>query len=177
MRTLKWEELGLNIDPDLVHSNETHINGIACDHPTNDSQNQYNSRTYNRIHSDDYDHQYNVHKAIVAILNPSNSNKSNKNEDDAIQELNKLRIAHSAMEYRDHILESHLLTMKYLLAFICLVCFVFVSFKFAIVLRANRRMNFNVAACNGIYLQENDRKSDLYQSTGTMNTIQTNIAY
>lgn len=174
LRTLKWEELGLNIDPDLVHSNETHINGIACDHPTNDSQ---TSITYNRHHNDNYDHQYNIHKAIVAILDPSNANYSSKSDNNALDELNKLRLTHASMEYREHLLESHLLAMKYLLAFICLICFVYLAIKFVIVFRANRRLEFDVKGCHGIYLQEGDKRSDIYQSTFTMNTLQTNIAY
>lgn len=174
LRTLKWEELGLNIDPDLVHSNETHINGIACDHPTNDSQ---TSITYNRIHSDSTDHQNNIHKAIVAILDPSNANYSSRADNSALDELNRLRLTHASMEYREHLLESHLLAMKYLLAFICLICFVYLAFKFVIVLRAHRRLEFDVKGCHGIYLQEGDKRSDIYQSTFTMNTLQTNIAY
>lgn len=175
LRTLKWEELGLNIDPDLVHSNETHINGIACDHPANDSQ---TSITYNRIHNDNNDHQYNIHKAIVAILDPSNTNYTTKSDNSALDELNKLRNTHALMEYREHLLESHLLAMKYLLAFICLICLVYLAFKFVMVFRANRRLEFDVkGACHGIYLHDGDKRSDIYQSTVTMNTLQTNIAY
>lgn len=166
LRTLKWEELGLSIDPELVHTNDTHINGITCDHRTNDSI------AYNRVHNDDYDHKYNVHKAIVAILKPSNSNnQNNKSDNDHIHELH---ISHSSEE-RERMLESHLLTMKYLLVFICCVCLTFVVTKFVTILRAHQQLDFNVSARNGVYLQDSD-KYGIYQSTATMNTIQTNIA-
>lgn len=186
LRTLKWEELALSVDPDLVHSNVTHVNGIACNHLTNETIENRNTITYNRIVDDGYDHQYNVHNAIIAILKPNKRPNNNNNQttvDGAAavhDELDALRITHSATEYREHILESHLLTMKYLLAFICLTCLTFVVTKFVIIFRANRQLEFNVAAatagCNGIYLQEND-KNGIYQSTATMNTLQTNIAY
>lgn len=167
LRTLKWDELGLSIDPELVHTNETHINGITCDHPTNDSI------SYNRVHNDHYDHQYNVHKAIVAILNPSHNNQNNKSDND---DIHQLHISHSSEE-RERALESHLLTMKYLLAFICCVCLAFVITKFVSIFRAHRRLHFNVANNSSeVYLQDND-KYGIYQSTATMNTIQTNIAY
>lgn len=167
LRTLKWDELGLSIDPELVHTNETHINGIACDHRTNDSL------AYNRVHNDHYDHQYNVHKAIVAILNPSHSNQNNKSNSDDIHELH---ISHST-EDRERALETHLLTMKYLLAFICCICLAFVITKFVAIFRAHRKLDFNVASCsNGVYLHDSD-KYGIYQSTATMNTIQTNVAY
>lgn len=191
LRTLKWEEWALSIDPDLVQSNVTHVNGIACNHLNNETIDNRNTITYNRIIDDGYDHQYNVRKAIIAILKPNkrpnNDNQTTSDsevevDDDAgvHGDLDPLRIAHSATEYREHILESHLLTMKYLLAFICLTCLTFVVTKFVIIFRANRQLEFNVAAaaagCNGIYLQEND-KNCIYQSTATMNTLQTNIAY
>lgn len=165
LRTLKWEELELCLDQELVHSNETHINGIACDHETNDSI------AYNRIHNDHYDHQDNVHKAIVAILNPSKNNHNNRSNNDHIHELQ-----HSAEE-RERMLEIHLLTMKYLLAFICCICLAFVITKFIAIFRANRQLDFNVNRnYNGIYLQDCD-KYGIYQSTATLNTIQTNVAY
>lgn len=168
LRTLKWDELGLSIDPELVHTNETHINGIACDHATNDSI------AYNRVHNDHYDHQYNVHKAIVAILHPSQSSqniKTNGNNND----IPELHISHSD---RERTLEAHLLTMKYLLVFICCVCLSFVITKFVTIFRAHRKLDFHVASCrNGVYLQDNDSKYGIYQSTATMNTIQTNVAY
>lgn len=176
LRTLKWEELELSIDPDLVHSNETHINGIACDHNANDSIENRSTITYNRLLNDHYDHQYNVHKAIVAILNPNNNSGSGKADADAVNELNQLRIVHAATEYREQTLETHLMTMKYLLAFISIVCLAFVTAKFVVIFKANRRREFNVVGCNGVYLQESD-KHDIYQSTATMNTLQTNIAY
>lgn len=194
LRTLKWEELALSVDPDLVDS--THVNGIACKHLTNETIDTRNTITYNRIIDEGYDHQYNVHKAIIAILKPKKRPTNNNNNQTDVdseggadaaaaaaavhEELDALRITHSATEYREHILESHLLTMKYLLAFICLTCLTFVVTKFVIIFRANRQLEFNVAAaaagCNGIYLQEND-KNGIYQSTATMNTLQTNIAY
>ncbi|XP_055298619.1 toll-like receptor 3 [Sitodiplosis mosellana] len=171
LRTLKWDELGLSIDPELVHTNETHINGIACDHPTNDSI------AYNRVHNDHYDHQYNVHKAIVAILQPSHS--SNQNNNNKISYTNndipELHISHSD---RERSLEAHLLTMKYLLVFICCVCLAFVITKFVTIFRAHRKLDFHVASCgNDVYLQDTDNKYGIYQSTATMNTIQTNVAY
>lgn len=182
LRTLKWEELELSIDPDLVHSNDTHINGITCDHNTSDSIENRNT-IYNRPLNDHYDHQYNVHRAIVAILNPTNSNSNNNNSEDvhkndtgALRELNQLRIIHAATEYREQTLETHLLTMKYLLAFISIVCLVFVVAKFIVIFKANRHREFSVVGCNGVYLQESD-KHDIYQSTATMNTLQTSIAY
>lgn len=170
LHTLKWEELGLSIDPELVHTNETHINGIKCDHSTNDSI------VYNRVHNDDYDHKYNVHKAIVAILNPSHSSQNSKSEN-SNDNIHELHISHSSEE-RERILESHLMTMKYLLAFICCVCLAFVITKFVIIFRAHRRLDFNVSNCNGVYLQDSHNdKYGIYQSTATMNTIQTNVAY
>lgn len=177
LRTLKWEELALTVDSDLSHSNETHVNGIACKHLTNDTFDNRNTITFDRISDDGYDHQYNVHKAIIAILKPhKNPNNTTNDNTDPIHELNALRITHTATEYREHMLESHLLTMKYLLALICFTCLAFVCAKFIIIFRANRQLDFNVAGCTGIYLQEND-KHDIYQSTATMNTLQTNIAY
>lgn len=168
LRTLKWDELGLSNDPELVHTNETHINGIACDHPTNDSI------SYNHIHNDHYDHQYNVHKAIVAILHPSHNNQNNKSNNN--DDIHQLTISHSSEE-RERALETHLLTMKYLLALICCICLSFVIIKFVSIFRAHRRLHFNVANNNnGVYLQDSD-KYGIYQSTATMNTIQTNIAY
>ena len=81
------------------------------------------------------------------------------------------------MHEREHMLETHLMTMKYLLAFICCVCLAFVIVKFVTIFRAHRQLDFNVASCrNGVYLQESD-KYGIYQSTATMNTIQTNAAY
>lgn len=166
LRTLKWDELGLSIDPELVHTNETHINGIKCDHTTNDSI------VYNRVHNDDYDHKYNVHKAIVAILNPSHSNQNSKSDTN----IHELHISHSSEE-RERMLESHLMTMKYLLAFICCVCLAFVITKFVTIFRAHRRLKFDVSSnSNGVYLQDSD-KYGMYQSTATMNTIQTNVAF
>lgn len=183
LRTLKWDELGLSIDPELVHTNETHINGIACDHRTNDS-----SIVYNRIHSDDYDHKYNVHKAIVAILSPNNQNNMNSNDKSDNTHIHELHISHSpsssssssssaTSHEREHMLETHLMTMKYLLAFICCICLAFVIVKFVTIFRAHRQLDFNVSNCtNGVYLQESD-KYGIYQSTATMNTLQTNAAY
>lgn len=166
LRTLKWEELGLSIDPELVHSNETHINGIACDHETNDSI------AYNRVLNDHYDHQYNVHKAI-AILNPTKGTNNHKTDNDDIHEL---QISH-AEEEREHNLEMHLLTMKYLLAFICCICLAFVITKFITIFRAQKQLDYNVAGTySGIYLADCD-KYGIYQSTATVNTIQTNVAY
>lgn len=165
LRTLKWDELGLSIDESLVHTNETHINGIACDHPTNDSI------AYNRVHNDHYDHQYNVHKALLSILHPSNSNQNNKTND-----IPELHISH--ISDREQSLEAHLLTMKYLLVFICCVCLAFVIIKFVTIFRAHRKLDFHVASCNNdVYLQDSDNKYGIYQSTATMNTIQTNVAY
>lgn len=163
LRTLKWEELGLSIDPELVHSNETHINGISCDHQTNDSI------SYNRVHSDHYDHQYNVQKAIVAILNPATGTHSNKTDN-----IHELHISHSSAD-RERALETHLLTMKYLLAFICCVCLAFVITKLLTIFREHQKLSFNVAGRNGVYLEDSD-KYGIYQSTATMNTIQTSVA-
>lgn len=170
LRTLKWDELGLSIDPELVHTNETHINGIACDHRTNES-----SIVYNRIRSDDYDHKYNLHKAIDAILNPSHS-ANNQNSKSDTNDITELHISHSSQEH-ERMLEIHLMTMKYLLAFICCVCLAFVIVKFVTIFRAHRQLDMNVTGCrNGVYLQDSD-KYGIYQSTATMNTIQTNVAY
>lgn len=166
LRTLKWDELGLSIDPELVHSNETHINGIACDHETNDTI------AYNRILNDHYDHQYNVQKALVAILNPSKSNFNNKSDNDNARKF----YSHSAEE-REHRLEMHFLTMKYLLAFISCICLAYVITKFIAIFREHKKLDFNVAGTySGIYLQDCD-KYGIYQSTATVNTIQTNVAY
>lgn len=181
LRTLKYDELSLSINPELVHPNETHINGIACDHRTNDSI------VYNRVHSDDYDHKYNVHKAIVAILSPNNQNNAHDGKGGDIvtndnHNIHELHIAHSSSSSssahdREHMLETHLLTMKYLLALICCICLAFVVVKFVTIFRAHRQLDFNVAHCrNGVYLQDSD-KYGIYQSTATMNTLQTNAAY
>lgn len=159
LQTINFGQITLNIDPEAGPINTTHISGIPCNHISNSMNNIDHDRE-----TDDGEsaHQQDLQSKFNIIYKSSAYHKSK--EMLLHDELSRLRMKYVDDEIYKQTLESHLNTMKFLVCFVCLACLVFVGIKFVRIFTECRRLSYNP-------------DFGVYQSTATMNTLQSSVAY
>lgn len=147
---LNLDKVKLTVDSVETIANVTHVYGIAC--TNTDSKKINESLNVNvRTTSENYDREiiYQHERTSVDSFN---------------DQLKLLREKNIFLLNQESALESHIRSIKYLIATICTVSLAFVAFKLLLVYKQHK--NIGGFAEGGIY-----------HSTGTMNTQHTNIAY
>lgn len=165
LQTINFGQVILNIDPEADSLNTTHISGIPCDHITDSMTNIDHDNKF----GDDRDTYQEYLQSKFNMLYKSGAyhsalRKNNSNETHLAEELSKLRSKYADDEAYKQVLESHLGTMRFLVCVICLACLVFVTVKFVKIFTECRRLSYTPDI-------------GVYQSTATMNTLQSNVAY
>lgn len=166
LRVINFGQVQLNIDPEAQAVNTTHISGIPCDHVSNAvSFIDHDGGT----DGNENEFEQNLQSMFNLFLKTNGyqhrlSRRNHSQEAHLTEELKQLRSKYASDEDYKRTLETHLGTMKFLLCFICLVCLAFVIVKFARIFADYRRLSFNPDI-------------GVYQSTATMNTLQSNVVF
>lgn len=148
---LNLDKVELTVDPIEIISNVTHVYGIACTHgkgylTINESLN-VNVRTV----IDHYDHE----------VDDRSIGQQYHYIDNLKDQLKLLKEENVFLVNQESTLESHIRSIKYLIALICALCLVFVTFKLSLIYK--RHKSFDSFAEGGIF--------------HSMNTQHTNIVY
>lgn len=149
------EKVKFTVDSIETIANVTHVNGIACT-IGNAQKIDVSSKVSVRNISDHYDSDHESEDRLLSY--------QHKHIDSLNEQLKLLQQRNVFLSDQESALESHIRSIKYLIATICAVSLVFVAFKLML-----------------IYKQHKDiggfAEGGIYHSTATMNTQQTNIAY
>lgn len=165
MRTINFGQVTLNIDLEADSLNTTHISGIPCDHISG-SMNiiDHDSQSNGNENSQQQDLQSKFNVLYKSSAYHSSIRRNNSKEMHLVQELSSLRSKYADDEAYKQNLEAHLGTMRFLICVICLACLAFVVVKFVKIFTECRRLSYSPDL-------------GVYQSTATMNTLQSSVAY
>lgn len=150
---LDLDKVQLTVDSIETISNVTHVYGIACINEYSQKINEslsVNVRTVN----DHYDHESN--DRVIQY--------QHKHIDSLNDQVKLLKERNMLLLNQESSLESHIRSIKYLIAAICAVALVFVAFKLMLAYKQHKHI--------GSFAE-----GGIYHSTATMNTQHTNIAY
>lgn len=154
-RLLAYSKIRMSYDEDLLsNGNETHVHGIVC------SSNQNQNISHEKLVT----HLMPEHKYEFELLK-TKMEYFYRNDMHLLHKIDALHSRMSSQEIQHEHLMATFRNLKYFVAGIAILGFIFIAVKFTRVYVENR------------YLKINLHSSGAFQSTATMNTLQSTIPY